>query len=100
MPAYAEFQVTPEAPPPVEELVEAPVASSEVAAPEEAAPNVVEEFIAETPVEAPESVSTVSADELAYELPAEPVVEELAELEEIAAPEAKEEIPELAAGGT
>lgn len=102
MPAYAEFQVTPEAPPPVEELIEEPVASSEVAAPvetahEETIPNVVEEFIAETPVEAPEPVGTASADESAYELPAEPVVEELVELEEIAAPEAEEETPELAA---
>ena len=99
MPAYAEFQVTPEAPPPpIEEPVEAPVASSEIAVPEEAIPNVVEEFIAETPVEAPEPepVSTASADEPAYELPAEPVVDELPALEEIAAPEAKEEIPELA----
>jgi tetratricopeptide (TPR) repeat protein len=106
MPAYAEFQVTPEAPPPIEELIEAPVASSEVTAPEEAVPekpaieeavpNVVEEFIAEIPVEEPEPVSTASADESAYELPAEPVVDELPALEEIAAPEAKEEIPELA----
>ncbi|MEQ1354590.1 MAG: tetratricopeptide repeat protein, partial [Candidatus Acidiferrum sp.] len=102
MPAYAEFQVTPEAPTPIEEPVaEAPVASSEVAAPEEpapaeAVPNVVEEFIAETPVEALEPVSTTSADEPAYELPAEPVAEELPALEEITAPEVKEEIPELA----
>ncbi len=98
MPAYAEFQVMPEAPAPdIEEpITEAPVASSEVAAPEEAVPNVVEEFIAEIPVETPEPISTASVDEMAYELPAEPVVDELPALEEVAAPEAKEEIPELA----
>ena len=104
MPAYAEFQVTPEAPPQhVEEpIVETPVsssdlASSEVAAPEEAVPNVVEEFVAEIPVEAPEPVSTTSVAESSFHLPAEPVVELPApqEIEEIAALEA-DKVPELA----
>ena len=97
MPAYAEFQVTPEAPPSVEEpIVGAPAASSEVAATEVAVPNVVEEFIAEIPVEAREPVSTATKDESAYEWPAEPVADEVPAIEEIAALEAKEEIPELA----
>jgi pilus assembly protein FimV len=104
MPAYAEFQVTPEAPPQhvKEPIVEAPVASSdlasyEVPAPEEAVPNVVEEFVAEIPVEAPEPVSTTSVAESSFHLPAEPVVELPApeEIEEIAALEA-DKVPELA----
>jgi pilus assembly protein FimV len=107
MPAYAEFQVTPEAPPQHVEgpIVETPVASSdlassEVAAPEEAVPNVVEEFVAEIPVEAPEPVSTTSVAESSFHLPAEPVVElpapqEIEEIEEIAALEA-DKVAELA----
>jgi pilus assembly protein FimV len=104
MPAYAEFQVTPEAPRRhVEEpIVETPVASSdlassEVAAPEEAVPNVVEEFIAEIPVETPEPVSTTSVAESSFHLPAERVVELPApeETEEITALEA-DKVPELA----
>jgi hypothetical protein len=104
MPAYAEFQVTPETPRQhVEEpIVETPVsssdlASSEVAAPKEAFPNVVEDFVAEIPVKAPEPVSTISVAESSFHLPAQPDVELPApnEIEEIAALEA-DKVPELA----
>ena len=101
MPAYAEFQVTPEAPRHyVEPIVKTPVSSSEVAAPEESGPNVLEEFVAEIPVEAPEPVSTTSVAESSFHLPAEPLVELPApqEVEEIAALEA-DKVPELAPVG-